>query len=167
MAVTRIFPSVPATGGSAARGEAATLAALLAVEHAAVYACGAAGGALAVTGPGGRAARALAQAAYIDHARLRDNLMARIGDLGGQPPAARPAYQLPIDPAGVVPALALLAAVEDRTCAAAHDAVGPLTTPADRALVCDTLAGAAVRAQRARRAAGLSPARASGPFPGV
>lgn len=173
MAVTSTSPAGaapsggPAAGGGPSRDEATTLAALVAVEHAAVYAVGAAGGALAVTGPAGATARALAQAAYVDHARLRDTLIDRIGALGGRPPPARPAYQLPIEPAGVIPALALLATVEDRTAAAAHDAVGPLTVRADRALAADALVAAAVRAQRARRAAGLSPARASGPFPGA
>jgi hypothetical protein len=145
----------------------AALSALLAVEHAAVYASSAAGGSLATTGPAGAAARALALAAYTEHASLRDTLVDRILALGGNPPATLPAYRLPIEPAGVIPALALLATIEDRSAAAAHDAVGPLAAGADRALAADALAAAAVRAQRARRAAGLSPSQAGGPFPGT
>jgi Domain of unknown function (DUF4439) len=147
--------------------DARALAGLLAVEHGAVYACEAAGGSLADTGDVGVAARALAYAAYADHAALRDRLTDRIMALGAIPPAALPAYRLPPRADGVAGALTLLAALEDRTAAAAHDATGVLAATVDRGLAADMLAGAAVRAQRARLAAGLTVARATNALPGI
>src|SRR5262249_48041231 len=135
---------------------------LLAVEHAAVYACGAAGGGLggarAARGPGRGPAPAARQArAPPPGTRARPPTAAA----GGDPPAALPAYQLPLDPTGTIASLRLLALVEDRTAAAARDAVGVVSVRDDRALVAAALAGAAVRAQRARLAAGTAPPQAS------
>lgn len=149
-----------------AGAEAGVLAGLLAVEHGAVFACGAAGGSVADAGDTGAVARRLAYAAYADHATLRDRLTDRIMALGAIPPAALPAYRLPPRAAGVAGALALLATVEDRTAAAAHDATGALAASVDRGLAADMLAGAAVRAQRARLAAGLTVAQATSALPG-
>ncbi|WP_250292399.1 DUF4439 domain-containing protein, partial [Frankia sp. CiP1_Cm_nod1] len=76
-------------------GTVRALSGLLAVQHAAVYAAAAAGGALAPLRPVSDPARLLAQSAYGAHRELRDRLVAEILGRGGSPPAAEPAYQLP------------------------------------------------------------------------
>jgi hypothetical protein len=138
---------------------------MLAVEHAAVYACATAGGALAPSGAAGATARGLARSAYEAHRKLRDTLTASILSAGGEPLPARAAYALPTEPTGAASALGLLADVEDRAAAAAFDAVAALGTT-HRQLAVDALAGAAVRAQRARLAAGLPPEQAGRALPG-
>jgi hypothetical protein len=154
----------PADEPASAAGLAA-MAAMAAVEHAAVYACATAGGALAPAGGAGAPARRLAHEAYEAHRRLRDSLVEAILAAGGRPPAARAAYALPTRPVDPASALGLLADVEDRAAAAAYDAVAALDS-AHRRLAVDALAGAAVRAQRARLAAGLPPERAGPALPG-
>jgi hypothetical protein len=144
----------------------AGLSAMAAVEHAAVYACATAGGALASAGGSGAAVRRLAHDAYEAHRRLRDSLIGAILAAGGRPPAARAAYALPTRPVDPASALGLLADVEDRAAAVAYDAVAALGT-AHRQLAVDALAGAAVRAQRARLAAGAPPERAGPALPGT
>jgi hypothetical protein len=141
------------------------LSALLAAEHAAVYGTSAAGGALAPLGQPAKAARALAYAAYTAHRELRDELTGLILGAGGQPPAALPAYTLPVAPGTVPGALSLLAQLDDRTAAAAYAAVGAVTGTA-RELVVDALSQAAIRAQRTRLTAGIPPTTAMQPLPG-
>ncbi len=139
---------------------------ILAVEHAAVYACAAAGGAMAPLGSVATATRNLAQTAYNAHRELRDQLVAAIADRRGSVPAAQPAYQLPVAPTEPNRALLLLAEVEDHAAAAAYDALGDLAGRT-RALVVDALAGMAVRGQQARIAAGQPPDQATRALPGV
>ena len=145
---------------------AAALSGMLTVTHAAVYAAGAAGGALAPFGPEAEQARALARTAYTDHRRLRDDLVAAILAHGGTPPAAQPAYRLPIEPTGVTEALALLADIEDRSAVAAHEALSALQGT-DRELAVDALVAMAMRAQRARLTAGLPLSQAMTALPGA
>jgi len=161
--------TAPAAAGSPtatlnARAVAA-LSALLAVEHAAVYGAASAGGALAPLGAAGRDARGLAATAYTAHRQLRDALIAVLLGADARPPAAQPAYTLPVSPASVPAALTLLAELDDRTAASAYDAVGAVTGPA-RELVVDALAQAALRAQRARLTGGVAPATAVKELPG-
>jgi hypothetical protein len=87
---SRIFGTV--------REHAMSLAALqecLAAEHAAVYGYGVVGGVLAGTTPFGSPEQRLAAAAYVEHRHRRDDLTATILHEGGQPVAAKPAYELP------------------------------------------------------------------------
>ncbi|SBW27574.1 hypothetical protein FDG2_5360 [Candidatus Protofrankia californiensis] len=147
-------------------GAVQALSNLLAVEHAAVYASAAAGGALAPLRPGSESTRVLAQSAYTAHRELRDRLVTEILDRGGTAPVAQPAYRLPVVPTELTSALGLLADVEDRCAAAAHDALGDLAGEV-RALVIDALAGMAVRAQQARIAAGQPVDQATRALPGT
>jgi|GEM_PF-2772603 len=145
---------------------AAALSGLLLVVHSAVYATASAGGLIDALGPAGVADRGLATSAYTDQLRLRDEITAEINAHGGVAPPAQPAYRLPAEPAGLGGALALLAAADDRLAASAHDTLAVL--PASyRGLTCDALSGAAIRGQRARRAAGRSPSQASRDLPGA
>jgi hypothetical protein len=167
VARTATTPGTPA-GTSAPTVDPATgraLAALLAVEHASVYGCASAGGALAPLGPAAEGARELARAAYLAHRALRDTLTSMLLDAGVTPPPALPAYTLPVTPNSAVNALTLLADVEDRTAGAAYDALATVAGPS-RALAADALGQAALRGQRARLAAGESPAAAGRALPG-
>ncbi|WP_045876081.1 DUF4439 domain-containing protein [Pseudofrankia sp. DC12] len=159
-------PATPSPAAAALGPAAVTaLSALLAVEHGAVYGTSAAGGALAPLGPPAGDARTLAFAAYAAHRELRDQLTALLLAAGAQPPAALPAYALPVDPATVPAALTLLAQLDDQTAAAAYNAVAAVGGPA-RELVVDALTQASVRAARARLIAGKSAATAIEAFPG-
>ncbi|CAJ64398.1 MULTISPECIES: DUF4439 domain-containing protein [Frankia] len=168
-------PVVAAAGTGAARqspaapGQAAAVAALntmLTATHAAIYAAATAGGALAPLGPPAAGARELARLSWVAHQALRDDLIAAIGTRGGQPAPALPAYRIPTTPVSVAASLTLLAQIEDACAAAAHDATAVLVADA-RALAVDALGGTAVRAQRARLAAGLPPATATRALPGA
>jgi hypothetical protein len=143
----------------------AALAAMLSGAHAAVFACAAAGGALAPSGEAGAVARALARDAYDAHRALRDSLTETIVSAGGKPPQARAAYALPTRPVDLGSALGLLSDIEDRTATLAYGAVPVLGTQ-HRGLAVDALAGAAVRAQRERLAAGVPPEGAGRALPG-
>jgi hypothetical protein len=158
-------PTATVTGEPVPPAAVAALAAMLAGEHAAVFACATAGGALAPTGDAGTTARTLARNAYDAHRALRDSLAGAILAAGGDPPAARAAYALPTRPVDSASALGLLADVEDRTAALAYESVALLGS-AHRQFAVDALAGAAVRAQRARLAAGVPPDRAGRALPG-
>jgi Domain of unknown function (DUF4439) len=166
---TMVATSRPTTSptSAAALGPAGVtaLSALLAVEHGAVYGTSAVGGALAPLGAPATDARALAFAAYTAHRELRDQLTAVLLAAGAQPPAALPAYSLPVNPGNVQAALTLLAQLDDQTAAAAYDAVATVSGPT-RELVVDALTQAAIRAQRTRLTAGKNPATAVQAFPG-
>ncbi|MEX5632239.1 DUF4439 domain-containing protein [Parafrankia sp. FMc2] len=149
-------------GGAAA---VAALATMLSAAHAAVFATAAAGGALAPLGAPAQPARSLARAAHDDHRALRDVLVAALRAHGTTPPAALPAYRLPVEPAGVEGSVDLLSRVEDQSAVSAGAAVGALTG-ADRELAVDALVAMALRGQRARLAAGVAPEAAGPAFPG-
>ena len=139
---------------------------MLAVEHAAVYASTTAGGMLAPLGEASAAARQFARESYQAHRERRDALTATIAAADGTAPAAYPAYQLPITPSDPTSALALLADVEDRCAAAAHDAIAALGDDR-RSAALTSLTEAARRAQRIRLAVGLAPEAATRPLPGA
>ncbi|MCK9897752.1 ferritin-like domain-containing protein [Frankia sp. AgB32] len=134
--------------------------------HAAIYVAATAGGALAPLGAPAAVARQLAYGAWIAHQRLRDDLITAIEARGASAPPALPAYRIPAAPITVTTALQLLAQVEDTCAAAAHDATAVLTADTRR-LAVDALGGMAIRAQRARLAAGLPPATATRALPGT
>jgi len=141
------------------------LNAMLAACHAAIYVSAAAGGALAPLGPDAAAAQTLARSAWLAHRELRDSLVAAVEAHGAQPSPALPAYRISLTPVSVAGALRLLAEAEEACAAAAHDATAVLTADTRRMAV-DALGGAAIRAQRARLAAGLPPATATRALPG-
>ncbi|WP_205446802.1 DUF4439 domain-containing protein [Candidatus Frankia alpina] len=163
-AETRAARQNPSAPGQAAVVDA--LNTMLTATHAAIYAAAAAGGVLAPLGPAAAGARELARLSWVAHQALRDDLVAVIGARGGQAPPALPAYRIPATPVSVAASLALLAQIEDACAAAAHDATAVLGADA-RELAIDALSGAAVRAQRARLAAGLPPATATRALPGA
>lgn len=144
------------------------LTTMLAASHGAIYATATAGGALApqAATAAGALARQRAREGWLAHLRLRDQLIAQIEARGGAPVPALAAYRLPTTPVDVPTALRLLGQVEDVCAAAAHDATAQVGTDL-RALTVDALAGMALRAQRARLAAGASPATASRALPGA
>lgn len=144
------------------------LTTMLAASHGAIYATATAGGALApqAATAAGALARQRAREGWLAHLRLRDQLIAQIEARGGAPVPALAAYRLPTTPVDVPTALRLLSQVEDVCAATAHDATAQVGTDL-RALTVDALAGMALRAQRARLAAGASPATASRALPGA
>ncbi len=141
----------------------ARLADALRAEHAAIYGYGVLGARL------DGAALTLANQAEAAHRQRRDALVVRLGNGGAVPPGAEPAYALPAPVNDQPSALRLAATIEDRT-AALWRAVLPETTVlpesdgADRAMALDALIDCAVRATRARNAAGIEPATVA--FPG-
>ncbi|CAO5228999.1 DUF4439 domain-containing protein [Frankia sp. AgKG'84/4] len=142
------------------------LSTMVAACHAAIYVASTVGGALAPLGAPAAVARQLAHDAWIAHQRLRDDLLVAIQARGASAPPAQAAYRIPAAPITVPTALLLLAQVEDSAAAAAHDATAGLTADTRR-LAVDALGGMAIRAQRARLAAGLPPATATRALPGT
>nr|MDT0663615.1 DUF4439 domain-containing protein [Micromonospora sp. DSM 115978] len=112
------------------------------------------------------AAREIARGSDADHRRPRAERTATLAAADGEAPAACPADRLPIAPTDPTSALALLADVEDRCAAAAHDAIAALAGE-QRSATLAGLAAAAVRAQRIRLAVGLGPDDASRSLPGA
>jgi hypothetical protein len=162
------MPTRPGSGTPPAAADPAVggLATMLRAEHAAIYACAWAGGTLAPLGGSAAGARELARDAYAAHRALRDALLTAILARGGEAPVAAPAYALPGgQPGGAARALTVLAGVEDAAAAAAYDAIAVLTGEL-RAQAVDALIGMAVRAQRARLAAGEPLTRAGRALPG-
>jgi Domain of unknown function (DUF4439) len=126
-------------------------------EHAAIYAYGVLGAHLdPATVP-------LAVQAEATHRARRDALVLRLGALKAAVPPAEPAYALPAPVPDQPAALRLAITVEER-CAAVWARVLPEATGDDRAFAADALTDCAVRAARARKAAGVTPATV--PFPG-
>ncbi|MEV4950245.1 DUF4439 domain-containing protein [Streptomyces sp. NPDC053755] len=117
--------------------------AALAAEHAAVYGYGVVGGRI------GPERRAEAAAAHDGHRARRDVLRRAVRDLGGEPPAAAAAYELPFPVPDTAAAVRLAAVLEDRVAGVYSDLVraarGPLRRDAAAAL-----REAAVRAARWR-----------------
>jgi Domain of unknown function (DUF4439) len=185
-------PPTPTTGAPAgqpgrSRSRAAVdeplLADLLTVEHAACYLYGLAGGiaangapsALGTTGENGpphlptgpgAAAVVLALDGLNTHSARRDTLADRIRALGGTPPASAVAYQPPIKVTDPISALLMLARVEDSVTSVNENVLIAAAAPTTRDFAAGTLADAAVRAMRSRRAAGQPPAQASRATPG-
>ncbi|MCA2215216.1 ferritin-like domain-containing protein [Jidongwangia harbinensis] len=136
----------------------AELAAALAAEEAAIYAYGLIGVHL-----DGAGARAEARTAEAGHRNRRDVLVARLDELRASAAPAPAGYQLPFEVTDHGSALKLAIEVEQGVAAAWRAAL-PATADDDRATAVDALAGAAVRATRWRRLAGVSPVTV--PFPG-
>jgi hypothetical protein len=90
-------------------------------------------------------------------------LVARLEALGATAPVAEPAYALPAPVNDRGAALSLAITVEER-CAGVWRQALPEVTGDDRALAVDALTDCAVRATKARVAAGVTPATV--PFPG-
>jgi hypothetical protein len=126
-------------------------------EHAAIYAYGVLGAHLdAATVP-------LAVLAESAHRARRDALMLRLTTEDATPPPAEPAYALPAPVTDQASALRLAISVEERCAGLWRQALADVTGD-DRALAVDALTDCAVRATRARAAAGVQPATV--PFPG-
>jgi len=134
------------------------LIAALRAEHAAIYGYGLVGAHLdAATVP-------LALAAEATHRSTRDALVLRLSGQGAAPPPAEPAYTPPGQVTDQASALRLAVTIEEATAAVWRAAL-PDTAGADRKLAVSALTDCAVRATRARRAAGITPATV--PFPGT
>ncbi|MFJ9418246.1 ferritin-like domain-containing protein [Streptomyces sp. NPDC101227] len=123
--------------------ELAAVQAALAAEYAAVYGYGVVGGRIS------RARRSEAQAAYDAHRARRDALRRGVRDLGGRPPAAAAAYELPFPVPDAAAAARLAAELEDRLAAVYADLVRA-AEGARRMDAAAALREAAVRAVRWR-----------------
>jgi hypothetical protein len=133
------------------------LAAALVAEHAAIFGYGAVGARLdAATVP-------IAAQAESAHRSRRDTVLVRLSGRGAPAPVAEPAYALPFAVADQASALRLMIAIEERTAAVWLAALLD-TDGEDRRLAADALIDCAVRATRARRAAGVTPTTVT--FPG-
>lgn len=123
------------------RDVVAALSAALAAEHAACYGYGIVGSHLTGT--------RLAEASqdWIAHERARDQLMAALTDLHVQPPAAAPAYRLPVTVTSARTAVTLAITLE-RQVAAAYLGLVAISEPAVRSYGAAGLRSAAVRAAR-------------------
>src|SRR2546423_1377019 len=144
----RLDPGLPGgPPGSAVRMSAATdaLAAALAAEHAAIFGYGVVGARL--TG----AATGQAREAESAHRARRDKLVVQLTKAGTTPPAAPPAYALPLAVGDAAGAQKLAVQLEERTAAIWRTALGP-TTGGDRELAPGALVDCAQRAARPRGA---------------
>jgi len=133
------------------------LAAVLAAEHAAIFAYGRIG--VRLKGAAVRAARA-AESAHRAH---RDDLVVLLAAGAASPPPAEPAYALPFPVTDAASALRLAIHVEERAAAAWRAAL-PATAGEQRRQVLDGLTACAVRAMRWRQQADVNPATVA--FPG-
>lgn len=115
----------------------------LAAEHAAVFVYGALGGQTSQSTDPTLYAEIID--AYVTHRARRDDLIALIEDLGREPVAAEPGYELPADLSTPV-AVAGRALVLERSCAATYAFVVGSTVDDQRKWAVDALLDAAVRA---------------------
>jgi hypothetical protein len=129
----------------------------LRAEHAAIYGYGVIGAKLDAT------TVALASQAEMAHRVRRDALVLRLTALGLTPPPAEPVYAMPAPVTDQRTALGLSVTIEERT-AAVWRAAMPSTVGEDRTLALDALTDCAVRATKARKAAGVTPLTVA--FPG-
>jgi hypothetical protein len=98
-----------------AHDDVAAMQTCLAAEHAAVYAYGLVGGRLAGLRAPSEVVRRTAES-YEWHRAQRDALDQSIRDLGGEPVAAEPAYDVPSTPTTVGQCARLARSVENRCC---------------------------------------------------
>ena len=116
---------------------------MLATEHATVYVYGALGAQTSQTGS--PALYADVDAAYSEHRSRRDQVVAMIRDLGGEPAAAEPAYELPADLS--TPELVMRRALRlEKSCAETYAYVVANSPQEQRRWVINALIGSAVRA---------------------
>ena len=139
------------------------LVSVLEAEHAAGYGSGAAGAVL-VKLQAPVTMIAAARGGLDAHRVSRDRLSDAIAALGGTPPGALAAYQLPFALTDPSAALRLVITLEDRLCGIAATAAG---STAGRSLSADILGAAAVRAARLRLLSGVPTGRAIIAFPGL
>jgi hypothetical protein len=119
-------------------GDLAALQAALAAEHAAIYGYGLLGAHL-------HGAQQLAAAnAWTLHKARRDRLAQLITGLGGQPVAAQPAYELPLQVTSAHTAVQLAAALES-TLPDAYIGLAGATDPALRRLAAQSMQDAVTR----------------------
>jgi hypothetical protein len=131
------------------------LADALRAEHAVIYAYGVLGARL--DNP------TLATEAESAHRLRRDALILRLTALQAPVPPAEPAYALPAPVTDRATALRLMITVEERCAGIWRQALSAVTGD-DRQVAVDALMDSAVRAAKARKAAGVKPATV--PFPG-
>lgn len=131
------------------------LVALLADEHAAVYAYGLLGARLGVS------ERRRALSAYDAHRAVRDDLRAVLARRGLQGPPPAPAYEIAVS--GVTQARALAVRVEEGLAVRWRDLVATTDEAVLRRLAVQRLQECAVRAAAWRRAQRVTP---TVPFPG-
>ena len=149
----------PAALPRAAAQPAAAYQALLAEEHAAIHLYGVLAPRLPET------LRDTARAAYDDHRRHRDQLVALIRAAGGTPPPPRVSYGLPAPVSTPAGARALAVRIEDSLAVRWHGALAD--APArERALVATAMGDETVHLVAYRWAAGLGAAQTAPPFPG-
>jgi hypothetical protein len=141
----------------------AGLESVLAGEHAAIYGYGVAGAVL-VKLQAPVTMIAAARGGLDAHRVSRDRLSDAIATLGGTPPGALAAYQIPFALGNPAACLRLLITLEDRLCGIAGAAVA---SPDGRTLSADVLGAAAVRAAQLRLLSGLPASRAAVAFPGL
>jgi hypothetical protein len=126
--------TTPAAGGAITAGQAA-----LAAEYAAVYGYGVVGARI------GDDRRPQATAAYDAHRARRDAMRRALRDLGAEPVAADPGYELPFPVPDAAAAVRLAALIEDRVADAYADLV-PVAGGDLRRSAATALRDAAVRA---------------------
>jgi hypothetical protein len=127
-------------------GGVAALQATLAAEHAAVWLLGVLGGRTSATRS--PALYDAISAAYVAHRARRDQLTATIRDLGADPVASEPAYEVPAAIAGrrtTDQQLAAVALEVERRCAATYAYLVAQTTGRQRSWAIGALTEAAVR----------------------
>lgn len=132
--------------------ERRVLQTVLAAEHAVVYGYGVAGARLR------GAARDRADREWAAHRARRDDLVARVADLGGSPVPPDATYALPFPVRSAADARTLVTLLEERLAATWADAVADLTGEL-RTYAATGLTDAAVAAARWRGG--------SVPFPGL
>lgn len=128
----------------------------LRAEHAAIFGYGALGAHL------GQKTVNLAISAESAHRARRDTLLLLLAQRGLTPPGTDPTYALPFAVTDRATALRLAVTIEERVAAVWRLALAE-TTGADQALALDALVDAAVRAAKARLAAGMTPATVAWP----
>jgi len=134
---------------TAAGSEVELLAALVAAEHAAVYAYGVLGARL------GEDLRERAQAADDAHRVRRDTLAGLLHDRGAPVPASLPSYDVAVSRAAEAQVLAV--ELEEGLALRWRDLVGGTDDPAVRRAAVSGLTETAVRAARWRRSLGPRP----------
>jgi hypothetical protein len=139
------------------RSEDQARQALLAAEHATIYAYGVLGARLP------EPLRPAALAAYDAHRAHRDALTTALRAAGAEAPAAQGAYDVTVVDAAAATALAVQ--VEEGLALRWRDLVGATVDPGVRSEGVAGLTGSAVRAAQWRSAQGVRPA--SVPFPGA
>jgi hypothetical protein len=143
----------------------AGLESLLAAQHAAIYGYGYAGAELVrLQAPLG--ALAAVRTGFDANRLIRDGVSDTIASLGGTPPPAAAAYQLPFVITDTAGALRLLVILEDRVSKVAAAAVA---TPGDasRRIAADVLSTSAERTTRLRLLLNTPASRAAIAFPGL